>query len=780
MPPFLHGSAAERPKTVKTRWNWMEKLREAKLRRWLGAAGPTLWQLAAGAGGFVLAAGGVFGGLHPFGLAFVLGAGQSFAAAGAAGAAVGYLALLPLTEGLRYLAAVAAALAGRWLFKEKFAPGAVGGCGTLLAVQLMLSVSGLSTPAAAMGTLGDALLAAGTGWALRQSGKERALAAGPLSGTAFLLGLAALPALAAAPAGPLNLGVAALGAAGLAFAYRGRLRDCALLTVAGGAVLAAADPALCFACLGLAAGCLAAAYFTPGEKLGSGAVFLALSVFGSLAAPDGIAALGFLGSAALGEAGFFALPRRWLAALPGQAEAVSGAGQRPRVAGAVNQLESVAQALTGIADTVNQVYEALPKKGESYNWVADHVAEELCRSCGRKERCWVEDYSTTMDGFFRLKPVLEQQGRAAVEQLPGQFCRCIHPVELCSATGRAYALYRSRRESRVKAGAMREALTEQYTAMAQALSQMAGQLGQAVAPDEGKTARLAALFASVGLEPLETQVGYDPAGRLRASVTVNRTSFAPPELEELRAEAGRICHRPLGQFRVDHGGPLTTLTLTEQAVFCPVFGLAARAARPGACGDVVEQFCDQYGNAHLLLCDGMGVGRPAAIDGALAAALVAQLLRAGFGAESAARLVNVALALKSDEESGATLDLVTVDLFTGRARLFKAGGCPTFVVRGGKTETVEGSSLPVGILSRVVGQQDALTLSEDQLVVLVSDGALTDGGTWVAQQLELCAAVGNTPQEIADILADTALARAGSAGRQDDITVAVMRLERDV
>ena len=173
----------------------------------------------------------------------------------------------------RYLAAVAAALAGRWLFKEKFAPGAVGGCGTLLAVQLMLSVSGLSTPAAAMGTLGDALLAAGTGWALRQSGKERALAAGPLSGTAFLLGLAALPALAAAPAGPLNLGVAALGAAGLAFAYRGRLRDCALLTVAGGAVLAAADPALCFACLGLAAGCLAAAYFTPGEKLGSGAVF---------------------------------------------------------------------------------------------------------------------------------------------------------------------------------------------------------------------------------------------------------------------------------------------------------------------------------------------------------------------------------------------------------------------------------------------------------------------------------------------------------------------------
>lgn len=757
-----------------------EKLRKMRLRTWLAGAGPSLWQLTAGVGGFVLAAGGVFGGLHPFGLALVLGVGGDYFASAAAGAALGYLALLPLTQGLRYLAAVAAALAGRWLFKDKFTPGAVGGCGTLLAVQLMLSVSGLSGLGAAVGTLGDALLAAGCGYALRQAGRSRAFSAGPLTGAAFLLGLGTLPALAAAPAGPLNLGVAALGSAGLVFAYRGRLRDCAALCLAGAAVLMVADPALAFAGLSLAVGCLAAAYAAPGERLGSGAVFLAVCVFGSLAAPDNGAVLSFLASAVLAEAGFFAIPRRVLAALPGQAEAAGSASQRPRVAGAVSQLESVADALTGIADTVNQVYETLPRKGESYNWVADHVAEDLCRSCGQRETCWVENYSTTMDGFFQLKPTLEQQGRAVLEQLPGQFCRCIHPVELCGAAGRAYMLYRSRRESRVKAGAMREALTEQYTAMAQALSQMAGQLGQTIAPDEGKTARLAALFASVGLEPLEAQAGYDSGGRLRASVTVNRTGFSREELTELQAEAARICHRPLGPFRVDHSGPMTTLTLTEQPVYCPVFGLAARAAKQGACGDAVEQFCDQYGNAHLLLCDGMGVGRPAAIDGALAATLASRLLRAGFSAESAARLVNVALSLKSDEESGATLDLVTADLFTGRTRLFKAGACPTFVVRGGKAELVEGSSLPVGILSRVVGQQSAISLSEDQLVVLVSDGALADGAAWITQQLELCAAVGSTPQEVADILADTALARAGSAGRPDDITVAVMRLDRAV
>ena len=446
----------------------------------------------------------------------------------------------------------------------------------------------------------------------------------------------------------------------------------------------------------------------------------------------------------------------------------------------MSQLESVANALTGIADTVNQVYETLPRRGESYNWVVDYVAEELCRTCGNRERCWVQDYSTTMDGFYRLKPILEQQGRAALEQLPGQFCRCIHPTELCSCSSRGYALYRGRRESRVKAGAMRAALTEQYSAMAQALSQMAGQLGQSIVPDVGKTEQLGRLFSSIGLEPLECQAGFDAAGRLRAGVTVSRTPFSQQELSEITEEAQRILHRPLTLPRVDHCRAVTTITFSEQPLYFPRYGLAARPAKAGACGDAVEQFCDCFGNAHLLLCDGMGVGRPAAIDGTLAATLAARLLKAGFGAQSAARLVNVALALKSDEESAATMDLVTVDLYSGRASLFKAGACPTLLLRGGKAQALEGSSLPVGILEQVVGQQDSVALNEGDWVVLVSDGALTDGSGWLCQQLELCAASGNTPQQTAELLADMAQKRAEGRSRPDDISVAVLRLERAV
>lgn len=753
-----------------------EKLRLLHPGHWLERMGPWVWQLGSMGVGFLLASGSVFEQIHPFGLALVLGTSPGSLLSATAGVICGYLTSLPLSESLRYVAAVAVAMVGRMMFRGQFFPGAVGGCGTLLMVQLMLSFSELSGVPQAFATLGAAALAIAVGYAFHRCG-SRELKGAPLGAGALLLCMSALPGLQQLAIGPFMPGIIVLAAGGLALAYRGRMRDCMVFCVCGAVVLCACDASLSFAGLGVAAGCLAACYFAPGERIGSATLFLVGTVFGALSAPDGNAVLGFLGSSVLGEAIFFALPQRWLEQLPGQRE--GAASQRPQVSAAVSQLESVADALTEIADTVNQVYDTLPKRGESYNWVIDYVAEELCRRCGNRETCWVQEYNTTVDGFYRLKGILEQNGRAALEELPGQFCRCIHPTELCSCSSRGYALYRGRRESRVKAGAMRAALTEQYSAMAQALAQMAGQLGQSIVADLGKTERLSDLFSSIGLPPLEGQVGFDSTGRLRASITVSRTPFTQEELQEIAQEAERILHRPLTLPQVDHCRAVTTITFAEQPTFYPEFGLASRAAQQGACGDVVEQFCDCFGNAHLLLCDGMGVGRPAAIDGTLAATLATQLLKAGFCAESAARLVNVALSLKSDEESGATLDLVTVNLYTGRADLFKAGGCPTFVLRGGKAQVLDGSSLPVGILEQVVGQRDSTHLKEGEWIALVSDGALLDGTSWLCQQLELCFASGNTPQQTAEVLADMARNRLGNQ-KPDDITVAIIGLERAV
>ena len=347
---------------------------------------------------------------------------------------------------------------------------------------------------------------------------------------------------------------------------------------------------------------------------------------------------------------------------------------------------------------------------------------------------------------------------------------------LCAAANRSFALYRSRKEAHVHAEAMRTALTEQYSAMADALSVLSEQLGRPGNPEPYKSGRVAAFFASLGTPPLECAVTLDDLGRARAAVTLPRTRFSSPELAALAQETGRICRRDFDPPQVLSCKGITTLLFCEKPALRAVFGTAGTAAKGTVSGDAVQQFCSPTA-AQMILCDGMGTGRPAAVDGSLAAELTARLLKAGFTAELAARLVNVALALKSDEESGATLDLISVDLYTGTARIFKAGAAPGFLVHGGRARPVGDISLPIGILGGVNGQSRVVHLAAGDYAVLVSDGLLVDGPGWVAKQLELSAAAGDPPEKVARILVETARARAEQTGRPDDITAAVLRLE---
>ena len=443
---------------------------------------------------------------------------------------------------------------------------------------------------------------------------------------------------------------------------------------------------------------------------------------------------------------------------------------------AATRLEAVAESLSSLAETVNEVYDAFPRRCENFRWVIDNTHDTLCANCGRRESCWKQEYAATLEGMEALRPVLEQKGHLEPNDLPGQLSRCIHPAALCATAARSFALYRSRKEAHVHAEALRTALTEQYSAVADALGVLSEQLGRPGTPEPYKSGRVASFFTSLGAPPLECSVTLDDLGRTRAAVTLPRTRFSPAELAALAREVSGLCRRAFEPPQVLSCKGMTTLLFSEKPALRAVFGAAGVAARGTISGDAVQQFCSPAA-AQMILCDGMGTGRPAAVDGNLAAELTARLLKAGFTAELAARLVNVALALKSDEESGATLDLISVDLYTGTARLFKAGAAPGFLVHGGRARAVGDVSLPMGILGGVNGQSRMVHLAAGDYAVLVSDGLLVDGPGWVAQQLELSAAAGDAPEKIARTLVETARARAEKAGRPDDITAAVLRLE---
>ena len=503
------------------------------------AVRPALRQGSAFLAGFLGGWAVLYGALMPFGLGLTLGFAEDCFAAGAAGALLGLLlhgfGALSL-DSLCLLCAVGAAVAARWLWPGRFRPAALAGCGALGLGAVCFAFGPTGGGVDLLLTCGaDALLAAALGFALRRFPPET-------PGVGMLLVAAgAAAALGSVSLGLLCLGVAVCAAVELALCCRGQPTAALAYCAVTGAALCAADPSLGPAAAGLSCASAAGALLAPGRRIEAFAAYAGGCVAGVLCVQPPGNAFSLLLSAGAGLAAAALLPKDWLAPVP--AAEAAAPEERPRFSAAATRLEAVAESLSSLAETVNEVYDALPHRCESFRWVIDNTHDSLCFNCGRRECCWKQEYAATLDGMNALRPILEQNGHLETSDLPGALSRCIHPAALCAAANKSFALYRSRKEARVHAEAMRTALTEQYSAVADALGVLSEQLGRPGNPEPYKSGRVADFFSSLGTPPLECAVSLDDLGRTRAAVTLPRTRFAAAELSALAQEVGRLCRR---------------------------------------------------------------------------------------------------------------------------------------------------------------------------------------------------------------------------------------------
>ncbi|MCL1789403.1 MAG: serine/threonine-protein phosphatase, partial [Oscillospiraceae bacterium] len=174
----------------------------------------------------------------------------------------------------------------------------------------------------------------------------------------------------------------------------------------------------------------------------------------------------------------------------------------------------------------------------------------------------------------------------------------------------------------------------------------------------------------------------------------------------------------------------------------------------------------------------MGSGSRARIDSAFACGMLVKLLRAGIGLSSSLEIINNSLLVKSSDESFATLDICKIDLYTGKAELYKAGAAASYIRCNKKFVKAAGKGLPVGIGYKAVYEKQSFTIGNSDMVIMASDGAELNEN-WLKHQLtDKNAADLN---ETAKLIADSARFSADkneedTQNREDDISVIAVKL----
>lgn len=440
------------------------------------------------------------------------------------------------------------------------------------------------------------------------------------------------------------------------------------------------------------------------------------------------------------------------------------------------RLHGASQALRDVADTIARVGERLQtlREDDTMQHVFADASERACHNCGMQHYCWNTAYNDTMDALNHLTTALRSAGTATREDVPRHFAgRCCRLGELLNDINRCYGEYTARNAAQRQINGLRHMLAEQWNVIAAFLSELGDNAVTRqveLAPEPVRAA-----LATCGLTASQTACQLDEKGRMLVEARVNTYPKNPINRAELAAELSVACGRKLDGPHVFLSGRETILRFRQRALFQIEYGqYSIRKNGEKLCGDAAFAFVE-HERAILVLSDGMGAGGSAAVDSNLAVELISRLLRAGFGFSAALRAVNSALMLKSGDESFATLDITAVDLYSGETELFKAGAPPTYLRRHGRTERVVQRSLPVGILENAGFAQSCAKLGHDDLLIMVSDGAVVEDDAWLMQAVTQFE--GGTMSAFAKALAQMAKRHRGD-GHDDDITVLAAHLER--
>ena len=727
----------------------------------------------------VLAGGEIFDGCAPFGVALVGAAGSGLHAVMAlAGACFGYLNLMGLVDGLRYVSAAILTFSVAFAFYDvkyyrmpwtmPVAAAVMNGCTGFV----YLSQKGWRTQDVIYFGL-EVFLTALAAYSFRaalvpgKSGQETARRLGgmlllaavliSMSGLYLYAGislgriLAATVVLVCAWQGGAGAG-AAVGV-GLGFA----------MDLAAGRVLYA----MAFGAAGMSAGLLRGI-----RRVRTGATFVLTGAAAVLWLWERGLELGVLYEMVGAGLLFLLIPSGILRRLGGELIPREQVAGDDRIREFVQvRLEETARAFQTLHETMRSCFQRPVAHEDDTAAIFDRAADRVCRKCQLRGCCWERDYVTTFNALNDATQAMLDRGRGEARDFPDYFSsRCVRFPDFLGAVNEELTalLYRRQYSSRIRDS--RQAVCRQYGQLSDILSAAAAELGQELTCDPGRERRVRQHLAVLGLEG-ETAVFYDQNHHLRLQINgaACRRLSGPGELKQLSDLMGMPMRRE--QTRSDR------LVLVQCEPFMAVAGIAARK-KDGetVSGDAGTWFKRPDGTLYVLLCDGMGSGPAANRESGLAVRLLEQFLKAGVETEHALSILNSALALRGEEEGGfTTVDLLQLDLFTGQAAIYKFGAAPTYIKKREAVQRITGVSLPAGVTDRETARPDCtrMKLEPGDCVVMVSDGICGTGeDNWLRERL--AALSGGSPKD----LAKTLITDGPEEGSTDDRTALVIKLAR--
>lgn len=738
--------------------------------------------------GVLVSRGAMLSDMSPFGASFAAAVPFMYMPAGMLGSVAGYLIRSPI-DSFRYIAVIISIGALRWVLNEfkkvsqsRFFPCIVAFV-PVFVTSLALTFSSASELSQVTLCLMEATLSAAGAYFMSRtvtlcsskkslfSLSSQELACIAMTGCILLLAFSALTV------GYISVGrMLAVLIVLLSARYGGVAGGC-IAGVATGIVFSLQSNDMIFLCAGFAFGGLMGGLFAPVGKVAVAVAMLICNLTLSFSSNESEVVFAIFVETLVASASFLLIPKSFGNYV---SNVFSQSGENPDSEavrrGVTMRLSFASKALTNVSSCVNSVSDKLSRLyTPNAQWIYDNATEHTCKRCGMRYYCHEKQRQVTNEDFHRLTDTLKKNGYVKERDIEENFKKkCCRVAELVSSINQSYKEYQSCEAARRRITQIRSVVAGQFAGLSDILEDLSQEFSEYEKYDTDSSNRVLDALSSLGLAVVDCSctVSKGKGMVVEAQLIINQKMNISKS--QVMREIARACGRLFDTPQLSFEGDRVRMTLCERPVFDVEIGTAQHVCMNGElCGDCLNYFNNGMGSTVLILSDGMGTGGRAAVDSNMAVSIMTKLCKAGLSYDCALQVLNSSLMIKSEEESMATLDVVDFNLFSGKAEILKAGACTTYVKKNSKLYRKDMSSLPVGILNEVKFAKEAISLTADDIILMVSDGAMVSDDRWIEKLLLTWG--DKSMEELAAVVVDEAIKRRND-GHDDDITALAVRV----
>jgi len=323
-------------------------------------------------------------------------------------------------------------------------------------------------------------------------------------------------------------------------------------------------------------------------------------------------------------------------------------------------------------------------------------------------------------------------------------------------------------------------MAEHLKEMAQIMTGVAEASRRCEPMSERRFRQIAHALKEVGIQIKNLYLIENERGRLEVSVSMRNQKTNTLSTEEIGDLLSVLLNIRLiaaedNSFFI--GTEWNTFYYVEEAAYHVLTGIATAVKETEKIsGDNYAFFESGAGNMTAVLSDGMGSGEKACKDSTMVVELMQKFLEAGFQTETAVQMINSSLLSGEENSNMSTLDLCSIDLYSGECRFVKVGSACSYIKRQHLVDRISAGNLPMGIFQKPDMEIVSRSLLDGDYIVMFSDG-ITDALSQGIGEEMLAEIIGGcnlmNPGEIANNILNFCIHQCKGHIR-DDMTVLVI------